>query len=231
MRGAGTLARWCSHFIDRTFKTMQSLYTGASPEKVGLSMHDPACIWYLLNKSIPTTSSTTSSSSFSASSPRAGAVGDGDGEGMAPGWARTRGQDIRMECQGRWSRGACIVDNRGRQRLGEAEVQTHGGDPSPPSTSTSTSHSVSQADSSSGDGGVVADPTAVKRSAGTVVSRRRLGDDHDSWLRQGQGNSIDYVSATPGGAAFVEDFMPLVFGRPSHASSFRPRGGWGSTSA
>ena len=175
MRGAGTLARWCSHFIDRTFDTMRSLYTGASVEQVGLSMHDPACIWYLLNRPTNPTLSDV-------------AVVAGGGEGglvdLGNGWEVTTGVDIRMECQGRWSRGSCIVDRRGRQRLVEAEINTHGGD--------------------------VVDSTADR-----VVGRRKAGDDHDSWLKQGHGNAVDYVSATPGGKAFVADFMPLVFGEAS----------------
>ena len=170
--GAGTLARWCSHFIDRTFDTMRSLYTGVSVEQVGLSMHDPACIWYLLNRPTNPTLS-------------GGAVVAGGGEGgvvdLGNGWEVTTGVDIRMECQGRWSRGSCIVDRRGRQRLVEAEINTHGGD--------------------------------VDRAV--VVERKKAGDDHVSWLKQGHGNAVDYVSATPGGKAFVADFMPLVFGEAS----------------
>ncbi|ORY78531.1 Inosine/uridine-preferring nucleoside hydrolase domain-containing protein [Protomyces lactucae-debilis] len=83
------LARWCSVFIERTFETMKHLFTEASVEKLRLSMHDPACIWYLLR--------------------------DRDDAR----WKIKKELDVRMECEGRWTRGMCIVDERGRQRLAE----------------------------------------------------------------------------------------------------------------
>jgi inosine-uridine nucleoside N-ribohydrolase len=83
------LARWCSVFIDRTFETMKHLFTEASVEKLRLSMHDPACIWYLLRDDADTR------------------------------WDIIKEVDVRMECEGRWTRGTCIVDDRGRQRLAE----------------------------------------------------------------------------------------------------------------
>lgn len=80
----GILKEWCDVFIDRTFNTMKSLYQDLSIEKLGLSMHDPACIWYLISN-----------------------------HGNES-WEEQQGLDIRIETEGRWTRGACIIDRRFR---------------------------------------------------------------------------------------------------------------------
>ncbi|BFZ55296.1 hypothetical protein PYCC9005_002336 [Savitreella phatthalungensis] len=91
--GQGLLATWTTHFIDRTFETLRSLYTDASVEMAGLAMHDPACVWYCIAQVTSTA-----------------------------GWQRAEHVDVRIECHGRWTRGACVTDNRGRQRLAESAV-------------------------------------------------------------------------------------------------------------
>lgn len=83
---SGLLKSWCDVFINKTFETMKSLYSSESIEQVFLSMHDPACIWYLLPPS----------------------------HSRSGGW-REQGQvDLRVEIEGRWFRGSCCTDRRFR---------------------------------------------------------------------------------------------------------------------
>lgn len=90
------LSDWCNVFLSRTFETMKGLYKDSSIEKINLSMHDPACIWYL-----------TSHSSHNANG------GDNDG------WVVETEVDVRIETEGRWTRGSCVLDFRGRERIAE----------------------------------------------------------------------------------------------------------------
>jgi inosine-uridine nucleoside N-ribohydrolase len=43
-----------------------------------------------------------------------------------PGWKVNRGQDIRVETQGVWTKGATIVDKRGRSKLPEKSEYDEG---------------------------------------------------------------------------------------------------------
>lgn len=94
-RQEGLLAKWTNVFVDKTFQTMKGLYTDASIEKVNLSMHDPACIWYLLRSSESNTNNSE------------------------PSWQIAESIDIRIETEGRWTRGSCVLDLRGREKIAE----------------------------------------------------------------------------------------------------------------
>ncbi|CCG83647.1 Inosine-uridine preferring nucleoside hydrolase [Taphrina deformans PYCC 5710] len=105
-RGGGNqgtvLKRWCDVFVERTFANAQTLYSDTSIEKLTLSMHDPSCIWYLLHSISPTPT--------------------------AQQWHVERDVDVRVECTGTWTRGACVVDDRGRERILEGVEERAGSD-------------------------------------------------------------------------------------------------------
>lgn len=98
------LAEWVGAFMAATFKKSESLYL----EKEGLGggasfmcLHDIVCIWYALT--------------FQSQK----------GE-----WEVKKGEDIRVETQGQWTRGMCVVDRRDMKMLaiddGEGEEEVSG---------------------------------------------------------------------------------------------------------
>ena len=91
------LAEWVGAFLSATFDKSESLYHGQKGESTSMALHDIVCIWYAL------TSSTQSKS-----------------------WEMNRGEDIRVETQGQWTRGMCVVNKRDRKMLdnddGESQV-------------------------------------------------------------------------------------------------------------
>ncbi|KAL8851297.1 MAG: hypothetical protein Q9221_003827 [Calogaya cf. arnoldii] len=98
------LAEWVMAFTEHGFQTTESLDTG---HEVGggstwISLHDPVVVWY--------------------------AVATG-GEEMQ-GWEIVKGEDIRVETVGQWTRGMCVVDRRDRKKgkEGEGEVKGDMGD-------------------------------------------------------------------------------------------------------
>lgn len=78
------LARWVKTFMTGTFRKIEAIEgDGGEP---GLSLHDPMCIWYMLQRDDP------------AWKPVA------------------RPEDVRVETAGQWTRGLHVVDRRGRGR-------------------------------------------------------------------------------------------------------------------
>lgn len=82
------LAEWVGAFCSATFQKSESLYHDLDGGSVSMALHDIVCIWYAL------TSSTRAES-----------------------WEIKRGEDIRVETQGQWTRGMCVVDRRDRKML------------------------------------------------------------------------------------------------------------------
>lgn len=82
------LAEWVTAFMGHTFRTLERLHPGHVGDAAELSMHDPVCVWYAL---------TAEDSHWlpSANSP----------------------EDIRIETQGQWTRGMCIIDRRNRHKI------------------------------------------------------------------------------------------------------------------
>lgn len=85
------LAEWVGAFMAATFKKSESLYL----EKEGLGggahfmcLHDIVCIWYALTS-----------------------------ETQKDEWEVKKGEDIRVETQGQWTRGMCVVDRRDMKML------------------------------------------------------------------------------------------------------------------
>ena len=82
------LAEWVGAFLSATFQKTESLHHGQEGGSTSMQLHDVVCIWYAL------TSSTRPES-----------------------WQMKRGEDIRVETQGQWTRGMCVVDRRDRKML------------------------------------------------------------------------------------------------------------------
>ena len=96
------LAEWVGAFLSATFRKSESLYHGHEGGSTSMSLHDIVCIWYALT------------------SPR-----------RPESWEMKRGEDIRVETQGQWTRGMCVVDRRDMKMLdnddGEREVSGDNG--------------------------------------------------------------------------------------------------------
>ena len=93
------LAEWVGAFLSATFQKSESLHHGHEGGRANMALHDIVCIWYAL------TSSTRAES-----------------------WEIKRGEDIRVETQGEWTRGMCVVDRRDRKMLDndDGESQSSG---------------------------------------------------------------------------------------------------------
>lgn len=85
---ASPLAAFMNAFLTATFAKMASLHHGHEGDDIGLSLHDPLCVWYLLAQSIP---------------------------GYEIGLSEV--QDIRVETSGQWTRGMYVVDQRDRKKM------------------------------------------------------------------------------------------------------------------
>lgn len=87
LEAAGSpLAAWMGVFLETTFARMREVYLGqeAGPT-VGLELHDPLCVWYVLSR----------------------LRGDV--------WTTAEARDIRVEPAGQWTRGMCVVDRRAKR--------------------------------------------------------------------------------------------------------------------
>ena len=91
------LAEWVGAFLSATFRKSESLYHGHDGGSTSVALHDIVCIWYALT---------------SLTQPKS--------------WEMKRGEDIRVETQGQWTRGMCVVDRRAMKKLvkddGESEI-------------------------------------------------------------------------------------------------------------
>ena len=82
------LAEWVGAFLSATFQVSESLHYGPEGGSTSMALHDIVCIWYALSS--PT---------------------------RPESWEMNRGEDIRVETQGQWTRGMCVVDRRDRKML------------------------------------------------------------------------------------------------------------------
>ncbi|KAF2463367.1 nucleoside hydrolase [Lindgomyces ingoldianus] len=92
------LANWSTAFLTTTYQKVFSLKPSQDPTKLGLELHDPLTIWYCLTST--------------------------QGNPLASQWKFIAGEDIRVESSGQWTRGCCIVDQRGKGPMkGEGDVE------------------------------------------------------------------------------------------------------------
>jgi inosine-uridine nucleoside N-ribohydrolase len=76
------LSTWANGFLDASFKRLESIYGGGRSKDVLLALHDPLCVWYVLQG------------------------------GSDAGWKVVEGCDVRVETDGQWTRGMAVVDRR-----------------------------------------------------------------------------------------------------------------------
>lgn len=112
LHAGSPLAEWVEAFLSSTFAKISTLHPPvpnslAATEReeqeregkseVGLQLHDPLCVWYMLTH--PELEG---------------------GKGKGEGWAFSDGspEDIRVETAGQWTRGMCVVDRRDRLKMG-----------------------------------------------------------------------------------------------------------------
>lgn len=88
------LAEWTNAFLSSTFRKMETLYQSTPSSQIGLQLHDPLTIWYVITKSFTN-----------------------------PGLEVSESEDIRIETSGQWTRGMCVVDRRSRKKLDEKEIK------------------------------------------------------------------------------------------------------------
>lgn len=96
------LAEWTKAFLSATFLKQESLHDDQSGCSTGIALHDPLCIWHALT-----------------------------GESQKDQWEITlgqygRGEDIRIETAGQWTRGMCVVDQRDRRMPNDGEAEVPG---------------------------------------------------------------------------------------------------------
>ncbi|KAL8993859.1 MAG: hypothetical protein Q9169_006030 [Polycauliona sp. 2 TL-2023] len=97
------LAEWVMAFTEHSFRTTERLDVG---HEVGggatwISLHDPVVVWYAV-------------------------VTAGGEEKEEDGWKVLRGEDVRVETVGQWTRGMCVVDGRDRKKGTEGEGDVEG---------------------------------------------------------------------------------------------------------
>lgn len=92
------LAEWVGAFLAATFAKSEALYHDSG---VFVCFHDPVIVWY--------------------------AVSSGRAKESEK-WAVEKGEDVRVETGGQWTRGMCVVDRRGMRMVdGEGSEGKGGG--------------------------------------------------------------------------------------------------------
>ena len=96
------LAEWTKAFLGATFRKQETLHHGHSGGSTAMALHDPLCVWYALT-----------------------------GESQKAEWNISlgqygRGEDIRIETSGQWTRGMCVIDQRDRKMPNEGEAEVPG---------------------------------------------------------------------------------------------------------
>lgn len=140
VRRGSPLAEWTTAFLSSTFNTVETLNEGQ--EKGGLgtftSLHDPACVWYAMTADGKEKSSSNNNphdQKHNENHPPNNNTTPTENPQGPQKWTITPPEDIRIETQGQWTRGMCIIDRRDRKMLtddpgkgeGENVVQSDNG--------------------------------------------------------------------------------------------------------
>jgi len=80
------LAEWTDAIVGSTLRNTENLHHDQAGDSAYISLHDPLCVWYALT---------------AASQQKE--------------WQMTKGEDIRIETAGQWTRGMCVIDRRDRK--------------------------------------------------------------------------------------------------------------------
>ncbi len=93
------LAEWVRAFTEYCFMKTEGLHHGheVGGAETMISLHDPVCVWYAMS-----------------------------GGQEREGWEVAKGEDIRVETVGQWTRGMCVVDRRDRKTAEEGEDEVEG---------------------------------------------------------------------------------------------------------
>ncbi|GAB7366045.1 hypothetical protein MBLNU230_g7614t1 [Neophaeotheca triangularis] len=102
------LAEWTHAWLSATFAKVETLQTNVSGDAVGLELHDPLCVWYVLTSLEPSII--------------------GKDRVAAGGWELVTEEDVRVETTGQWTRGMCVTDGRSRRRREEESLTEVPGD-------------------------------------------------------------------------------------------------------
>lgn len=132
------LAEWTAAFLASTFNTMETLHKGLDKGGLGTftSLHDPACVWYAMTADEMEMSSDNSNDRDKKQKENHASINTTTSNQSQDQqqWTITPPEDIRIETQGQWTRGMCVIDRRDRKRLaddhdeGKDFIQTdHGG--------------------------------------------------------------------------------------------------------
>lgn len=86
------LHEWLKAMLQKSFAKMKEDYIGETPDQVQLAIHDALCVWYMIDS----------------------VAGEQ--------WESMEAVDVRVETEGRWTRGMTVIDQRGRKKEVEVEV-------------------------------------------------------------------------------------------------------------
>ena len=87
LMGKGSpLAEWTDAFVGSTLRKMENLNHGHEGGSAYISLHDPLCVWYAMTAM-----------------------------SQQEKWHVKKGEDVRIETAGQWTRGMCVVDRRERK--------------------------------------------------------------------------------------------------------------------
>ncbi|TGZ78820.1 nucleoside hydrolase [Ascodesmis nigricans] len=116
------LASWILVFAESTFGHIEGVYES----ELDLALHDPVCVAYVLDrgKGEVARSAATSKSSGTRNTQSSTTSKETEPAADASGWAITRNLDIRVEAEGQWTRGMCVIDRRGKRAVSEEEAET-----------------------------------------------------------------------------------------------------------
>lgn len=138
VKGGSPLAEWTRAFLYSTFDTVETLQEGHEKGGMGTftSLHDPACVWYAMTAEGTEKSSEIINHHNTQQENHHPSVNTTTTKRSQdqPKWTVTPPEDIRIETQGQWTRGMCVIDRRDRKKLtddggeGRTIVETdHGG--------------------------------------------------------------------------------------------------------
>lgn len=149
------LAEWVGAFLAATFAKSEALYHDSG---VFVCFHDPVVVWYAISS---------------------------EREKESEKWAVEKGEDIRVETGGQWTRGMCVVDRRGMRMVdGEGSEGKGGGGRG--------------GDGKSGD-------------AELLEAEGEKSGDSGGWLSIFKGNRLSRCIGTPGARVLAGVMLDTIF--------------------
>lgn len=128
VQNGSPLAEWTAAFLSSTFHTVETLQEGHEKGGMGTytSLHDPACVWYAMTVDEMEKPSNNKNNHHDKKQkenhPSINTTATKQSQGQ-PQWIITPPEDIRIETQGQWTRGMCVIDRRDRKKLTDDPVE------------------------------------------------------------------------------------------------------------